>query len=61
MARKTAIAKPADALPSAPIPAKGAKHQHVKMTDALFQRICERVADGSMLMQLERFHPKPSR
>jgi hypothetical protein len=60
MARKTAIVKPADTLPSAPIPAKGAK-QHVKMTDALFEEICVRIANGSMLMQLEKVRNFPSR
>jgi hypothetical protein len=49
---KTATAKP-DASPRAPRPAKGAK-QPVKMTDALFEEICVRIANGSMLMQLEK-------
>jgi hypothetical protein len=33
----------------------------VKMTDALFERILERVADGAMLMQLEKEPDFPSR
>jgi hypothetical protein len=49
----TATAKPADASPTAPRRANGAK-QPVKMTDALFEEICVRIANGSMLMQLEK-------
>jgi hypothetical protein len=42
-----------DASPPAPRSANGAK-QPVKMTDALFEEICVRIANGSMLTALEK-------
>jgi hypothetical protein len=57
MARKPAPKE--DASPP-PRPATVAK-QPVKMTDSLFERILERVADGAMLMQLEKEPDLPSR
>jgi hypothetical protein len=55
----TATAKP-NASPRATRPANGAK-QPVSMNDSLFERILERVANGSMLMQLEKERDFPSR
>jgi hypothetical protein len=51
MARKPAPKEQTAA--TAPRPTNGAK-QPVKMTDALFDEICVRIANGSMLMQLEK-------
>ena len=55
MARKTTkqdtAAKPAKAVVQS---ANGSTRQSVKMTEALFDEICVRIANGSMLMQLEK-------
>jgi hypothetical protein len=58
MARKPAPKE--DASPPAPRTANGAK-QPVSMNDLLFERILERVANGAMLMQLEKEPDFPSR
>jgi hypothetical protein len=57
MARKPA---PKEEASPPPRPATVVK-QPVKMTDSLFERILERVADGAMLMQLEKEPDFPSR